>query len=585
MKNMRLELFIAIVLIVSLLLGGCASEQSESSDISPSPPTPEPSPQAASIPTVTPELRLYNEYDLPYAAIIDGEIYPDEEKSQTFLVTDASAVGFVLRWLFDYELSMTLISPSGSLIDPLVASTDPDVMYSLDFLQDYATHTETYEINNPEHGNWTVHIRAVKVPKSGEPYSLEVALKTNLTLSLWLKGMEYKPGEGMPIAVDLIRDGKGIISASVTADIKTPSKIIDTIVLYDDGLHGDNESNDGRYANEYTNTNSWGNYFITVTALGTVNGVEFQRQALAWMVVELTPDLSINASDISFSDNNPDDGETITITATVHNLGEADTNRTSVYFSDGKPPYDAHIGKDTIAIPAHGTAQAEITWEAIAGDHDICINLIASDAAEEDDYSNNYACKSIHVNGPVVVADAGGPYISYEGAVIVFDAGNSTGLAGCTLQYHWDYESDGCWETGWSSYPIGANVWDDEWTGNVTVEVRCGKLISRDSAQVIVENAPPVVEAGVNQTVHKGDTVNLSGSFWDLGEKDTHSATIDWGDGTVEAGTVAETEGRGSITGSHIYKASGVFTVTVTVTDDDGGWGADTMQVTVTSPA
>jgi hypothetical protein len=366
--------------------------------------------------------------------------------------------------------------------------------------------------------------------------------------------------------------------------------VIDTIVLYDDGLHGDNEPNDGRYANEYTNTNSWGNYFITVTAFGSANGVEFQRQALAWTVVGLPPDLSIDASDISFSDNNPDDGETITITATIHNFGEADTKRTSVRFLDGEPPYDDDMGKDTIAIPAHGVAQAEITWEAIAGDHDICIRLIASDAADEDDYSNNYACKSIHVNGPVVVAEAGGPYISYEGAAIVFDAGNSTGPSGCTLDYRWDYESDGCWDAFSHSYPIGANVWYDEWTGNVTVEVRCGKLISRDSAAVIVENAPPVVEAGGNQMVYKGDTVNLSGDFWDLGQKDTHYATIDWGDGIVDLGNISATGGLigntyypvgGNVTGSHIYQDSGVYTVTLTVTDDDGGVGADTITVSV----
>jgi hypothetical protein len=575
----KLVIILVILLVLSLGVGafGCANETASTPTLTP---TPKPSPQTASTPTVTPILYTYNEYEPPQAANVNGEIYPDEEKSQTFLVTDASAVGFVLNWPFDYELSMTLISPDGKLIDTSVAGTDPDVIYSLDFLQDYATHTETYEINNPEQGNWTAHIRAVKVPKSGELYSMQVVLKTNLTLSLLLKIGDYKPGEPINMAVDLTRDDTGVIGASVTADIETPSKGIDTIVLYDDGLHGDNEPNDGRYANEYTNTNSWGNYFITVTALGSANGVEFQRQAQAWKVVELYPDLSIDASDISFSDDNPDDGETITITATIHNLGKADTHLASIYFSVG-PPYDDDIGKDTIAIPAGGVAQAEITWEAIAGDHDICIDLIASDASDEDDYSNNYACKSIHVNGPVVVADAGGPYIGYEGSPIGFDAGNSTGPAGCTLEYRWDYDSKGSWYVFSPSPPIAVIMWDDEWTGNITVEVSCGKLISRDTTSVNVNNAAPVVEAGANQTVHKGDTVNISVSFRDLGRKDTHTATINWGDGTIEAGIVTEVEGFGNVTGSHIYKTSGVYTVTLTVMDDDGGVGKDSIQVSV----
>lgn len=43
---------------------------------------------------------------------------------------------------------------------------------------------------------------------------------------------------------------------------------------------------------------------------------------------------------------------------------------------------------------------------------------------------------------------------------------------------------------------------------------------------------------------------------------DTHTATIDWGDGTIELGAVDETSGSGTIAGSH--------GVTVTVTDKDG---------------
>jgi hypothetical protein len=55
---------------------------------------------------------------------------------------------------------------------------------------------------------------------------------------------------------------------------------------------------------------------------------------------------------------------------------------------------------------------------------------------------------------------------------------------------------------------------------------------------------------------------------------DSRSASIDWGDGSAaSAGAVSGTEETGTITGSHAYAASGVYTVAVTGTASSSSTG------------
>ena len=74
-------------------------------------------------------------------------------------------------------------------------------------------------------------------------------------------------------------------------------------------------------------------------------------------------------------------------------------------------------------------------------------------------------------------------------------------------------------------------------------------------------------------------TVAISAPFTDPGTNDTHTATIDWGDGHVTSGAVAESAGNGTVTGSHAYATDDTYTVIVTVTDDNGGSGSATSSV------
>ena len=92
------------------------------------------------------------------------------------------------------------------------------------------------------------------------------------------------------------------------------------------------------------------------------------------------------------------------------------------------------------------------------------------------------------------------------------------------------------------------------------------------TTSVTVNNVAPVlaVISGPNTPLAFGSAAPVAVNFTDTGTLDTHTCSIDWGDGTVAPGSVSETAGSGSCTGSRNYTAPNVYTVAVTVTDKDG---------------
>lgn len=99
------------------------------------------------------------------------------------------------------------------------------------------------------------------------------------------------------------------------------------------------------------------------------------------------------------------------------------------------------------------------------------------------------------------------------------------------------------------------------------------------ASTVRVDNVAPLVRAGLGATIVSGQSFAFAGSFSDPGAGDAPwSYRIDWSDGTP---TVDQTSSQSAITGSHRYLRAGSYTVSLSVTDKDGGAGVGTTVVQV----
>jgi len=175
------------------------------------------------------------------------------------------------------------------------------------------------------------------------------------------------------------------------------------------------------------------------------------------------------------------------------------------------------------------------------------------------------------VNQPPT-ADPNGPYTGFEGSPVSFDGTGSTDPENDPLTYEWNF--------GDGSPPVAGatptHIYADLGTYTVCLTVTdSGGLSDTQCTTALITNVCPTVGPipvdPASALVEINVDISASADFTDPGTADTHDAEWDWGDQTTSTGTVNETNGSGTVGGdSHSYSTPGVYTIQLTVTDDDG---------------
>jgi Ca2+-binding RTX toxin-like protein len=114
-----------------------------------------------------------------------------------------------------------------------------------------------------------------------------------------------------------------------------------------------------------------------------------------------------------------------------------------------------------------------------------------------------------------------------------------------------------------------------------------GRIFDKDDGYqdhetvVTVDNVDPVLtsiesSASAGGGVAEGEPIVVSGTFTDVGTLDVHTARVDWGDGSSSDAQIVESNGSDGLQASHAYAGGGVYTIAVTLKDDDTGTDAKT---------
>lgn len=283
---------------------------------------------------------------------------------------------------------------------------------------------------------------------------------------------------------------------------------------------------------------------------------------------------------------------TYTATCTVtDDDGGVDTDSITIVVNDLVPTIDAPTTASPNPVDEGSTVTVTVTASDPAGDplqyafdfdDDGLFELVQGDA----DAAHVYPDEGLYSVNVRVVDNAGSVSTTdtvlitvnnVAPSILLSSVDNATADEGQQLTFTVDFADPGAdshmctWDFGdGSNTSVACNSghttthsYADEGSYNVSVTVDDGTTATMDSSVLVtVNNVAPTVDAGANRSGDEGESISFSWTIDDPGTADTHTCTIDYGDGAGAQATACDTAANNT------YADNGIYNVTISV--DDG---------------
>jgi PKD repeat protein len=175
----------------------------------------------------------------------------------------------------------------------------------------------------------------------------------------------------------------------------------------------------------------------------------------------------------------------------------------------------------------------------------------------------------VTINNPPTACIKEKTYFGYVNNAISFDGKKSIDQDGTIVSWSWSF-GDGATGTGASS----THAYTNKGTYTVTLTVTDNLSgIGTDHATVTIVGTSPIAHAGGPYTGFINQTLELNGSKSSDLDGTIVSWSWDFGDGTKGTGRTTQ----------HIYHQSGMYTITLKVTDNQGCTGSDITSAQITT--
>ena len=286
-------------------------------------------------------------------------------------------------------------------------------------------------------------------------------------------------------------------------------------------------------------------------------------------VRNLPPELTLTAGD-GGSTVTIDENGVATLRGTFTDPGAADTHFGRVEWGDGEVDFFSAVAGEEFVVthtylddsPAGGYAATVTVFDDDFGTDAATVPVTVTNVAPTVDFTLSET--RITEDGTVFlvgsVADAG-TLDTVESVVVSWGDGREqrvTVAPDGTFAASHRYLDEG--EDGDGQVTVTVTATDDD--GGVGTA----------SETLAVENAPPRILSFLDNSTliagpGGGGRIFFAGAYRDAGRGDSHTAVVDWGDGTGEQEFVPF-NGRFNI--DHVYDEPGEYEVTVTLFDDDG---------------